>query len=150
MYQQILDFFKLQDWKYTEIKGKTIVMLGISGENGEFQCIADVNEVEKTLLFLSICSINVPEEKKLSMSELLTRLNFGKFLGNFEMDFEDGEIRYKTSLYFENESAQPQIIENIIMTNILAMDTSLPAILSVINETVTPLQAFLLLKNTEE
>jgi hypothetical protein len=84
------------------------------------------------------------------MSELLTRLNFGKFLGNFEMDFEDGEIRYKTSLYFENESAQPQIIENIIMTNILAMDTSLPAILSVINETITPLQASLLLKNTEE
>lgn len=149
MYQQILNFFKQQNWEYTEIKGKTIAMLGISGENGEFQCIADVNEGEKRLLFLSFCNVNVPKEKRINMSELLTRLNFGQFLGNFEMDFEDGEIRFKTSMYFSHGSPELEVIENLIMTNIFAMDASMPAIFNLINENISPLQALAALKNTE-
>ena len=148
MFQQIINFFKQQNWEYTAIKGKTIVFLGINGENGRFQCIADINEDEKKFIFYSICGTNVPDEKRLNMCELLVRLNFGKFLGNFEMDYEDGEIRYKTSMLFGSELIEPEILEYTIMTNILTMDTSLSGLMKMINDNITPIEAFQLIENS--
>lgn len=148
MFQQIINFFKKQNWEYTTIKGKTIVFLGINGENGRFQCVGDVIEDEKKFIFFSICGTNVPEEKRLNMSELLVRLNFGKFLGNFEMDYEDGEIRYKTSMILGSELIEPEILEYTIMANILTMDTSLSGLMMLINDDITPLQAYELIGNS--
>ena len=42
-----------------------------------------------------------PEEMRVPMAEFLTRANYGLRIGNFEMDFEDGEVRYKSSVDFE-------------------------------------------------
>ena len=148
MFHQIINFFKQQNWEYTTIKDKTIVFLGINGENGRFQCIADINEDEKKLIFFSVCGTNVPDEKKLEMCELLTRLNSGKFLGNFEMDYEDGEIRYKTSMVLGSELIEPEILEYTIMTNILTMDISLSGLMKMINDNITPIEAFQLIENS--
>lgn len=148
MFQQIVNFFKQQNWEYTTIKGKTILFLGINGENGKFQCVAEIDEDEKRFIFFSICGTNVPKEKRLIMCELLVRLNFNKFLGNFEMDYEDGEIRYKTCILFGNELIEPQILEYTIMANILTMDTSLNGLMKLINDNITPLEVYELIKNS--
>ena len=42
--------------------------------------------------------ITVPEEKRTAISEFITRANYGLTNGNFEMDFSDGELRYKTTI----------------------------------------------------
>lgn len=42
--------------------------------------------------------MNVPEDRRLALAEFLTRANYGLFIGNFEMDWQDGEVRYKTSI----------------------------------------------------
>lgn len=146
MFQQIINFFKQKEWDYTHIKDKTIAILGISGENGKFQCVADIDEDEKKIIFLSVCSTNAPENKKIAIAELITRLNFGKFLGNFEMDYEDGEIRYKTSAYWGSVELDIEMIEMLIMTNIITMDTCLPGIMKVIYGDLTPLDAYNLVK----
>lgn len=95
-----------------------------------------------------MCGANVPEEKRLYMCELLTRLNSGKFLGNFEMDYEDGEIRYKTSMLLGSKLIESGILENLIMTNILTMDTSLSGLMKMINDNITPIEAFQLIENS--
>jgi len=35
------------------------------------------------------------------VNEFLTRANYGLNIGNFEMDFQDGEIRFKTAIDVE-------------------------------------------------
>jgi hypothetical protein len=150
MFQQIINFFKNQGWEYTQIEHKNAAVLGIDGKNGKFQFFTEVIEDENKCIFFSICGANVPENKKLEMSELLTRLNFGKFLGNFEMDYEDGEVRYKTSLYYDNSTKTNQAIGKFIMTNIITMDISLVAIMKLIYSDITPLQAYEIVKDVEE
>ena len=39
-----------------------------------------------------------PQATRPAMAELLTRINYGLIHGNFEMDYDDGEIRMKASL----------------------------------------------------
>lgn len=142
MFQQIVEFFKQQEWQFTTIEDKAIALLGISGKNGKFQCVADVREDEKKFIFLSICGANVPENKRIQVNELLTRLNFGIFLGNFEMDFEDGEIRFKTSIYFGDSELSSEIIENLILSNISTMDLYLDAIMKLIYGNHTALEIY--------
>lgn len=149
MFKQIIDFFKQQEWKYNIVDNKTIALFGISGKKGRFQCIADVREDEKQFIFLSVCGANVPENKKIQVSELLTRLNFGIFLGNFEMDFDDGEIRFKTSIYFGDSVLNPEIIETLILSNISTIDSSLDGIMSIIYGNNTAIQAYQIIENNE-
>lgn len=38
------------------------------------------------------------QEQLQAVAEYLSRANYGMYVGNFEMDFNDGEVRYKASM----------------------------------------------------
>jgi hypothetical protein len=59
-------------------------------------------------------------------------------IGNFEMDFEDGEIRYKTSIDVEGDSLSSALIKRLVYANVMMMDAYLPGIMSVIYGDVSP------------
>ena len=54
-------------------------------------------------------------------------------IGNFELDFSDGEIRYKTSLDVEGDRLSNALIKQTVYLNVLTMDKYLPALVAVIN-----------------
>lgn len=141
MLNLVKGYLKSKDWQFSELQDKKIVLFGISGENGNFQCIADVNEDEKKFIFYSVCGANAPIEKRSEVLDLLNRLNYNFFLGHFEMDSDDGEIRYKASLLYGFITPNDDIIEQIMMTSIITMDSNLPAIMGVMFGGLTPTQA---------
>ena len=59
-------------------------------------------------------------------------LNYGVVIGNFEMNFYDGEIRYKTSIDVEGDRLTPALVKHLIYTNVATMDKYLPGIMSMI------------------
>lgn len=125
----IKDFLKSQQWQFTQVKDKNILLFGIGGKNGNFQCVVDLGEEEEERFsFFSVCGPYTPAEKRHGMLELLNALNYRLFFGNFEMDMEDGEIRFRTSIPFKNIDLNPKYIEELMMTNIFAMDQSLESI----------------------
>ena len=69
------------------------------------------------------------------------RANHQMRLGNFEMDFEDGEVRFKTSLDTDGADLTPAMVRNLIAPNVLAMDRYVPGIALVLNEEETPGEA---------
>jgi len=142
MFQQVIKYLKEKDWIYSPIENKTVVILGISGSNGKFQCVIDVRENENKIIFFSIFGSNVPENKRVGMAELLTRLNYEQFIGNFDMDFETGQVRYKTSLFYGKSLVDNDIIDNLIMTNITAMDISLDVLMQYIYGDLIPQEAY--------
>jgi hypothetical protein len=48
------------------------------------------------------------------VAEFLTRANSGMVIGNFELDFADGEIRYKTSIDVEGDKLSYAIIKRLV------------------------------------
>ncbi len=38
----IKEFLKCQEWQFTQVEGKNLLLFGIGGKNGNFQCIADL------------------------------------------------------------------------------------------------------------
>jgi len=97
----------------------------------------------------SICPIRAPEDKRPAVAEFLTRANYGLLIGNFEMDFEDGEIRYKTSIDVEGDRLSPALLRQLTYANVVTMDRYLPGIMSVIYGNVTPVEAIAQIERQE-
>jgi hypothetical protein len=141
LYEAMRRFFEEEDWKFVEMEGQTALRLGCTGENGEWTCYAQIKEEPGRFLFYSVLSVKAPETKRAFVSEFITRANFGMVLGNFEMDYADGEIRYKTSAYLEDFQPTKDFFHTLVYTNLLVMDKYLPGIMSLIYAGMTPEKA---------
>ena len=53
---------------------------------------------DETVTCYHTAPIKAPLEQRAAISEFITRANYGLTNGNFEMDFSDGELRYKTTI----------------------------------------------------
>lgn len=69
-----------------------------------------------------------------------------KFL-NFELNFDDGEIRYKTSIDTKGSLLTLEAFKDLVYTNVLTVDQYLPGILSVISGTMSPEEAIAKIEN---
>jgi len=131
----MIAFFTNDDWTFTKIQGKPILQMGYQGENGQFICYARANENPQQFAFYSIFPMLAPEERKLAIAEFITRANYGMVIGNFEFNFSNGEILYKTSIDVEGDRLTAALIKRLVYTNIAIADRYLPSIQGVIDGT---------------
>ena len=129
VYDAMVRFFDEDDWKYQPVEGKAMLRMGFSGDNGKWTCIARAVEEADQFIFYSIAPASVPEEKRVAMAEFITRANYGMRIGNFEMDFSDGELRTQA------------IVKHMVYPNVLMMDKYLPGIMAIIYAGKSPQQA---------
>jgi hypothetical protein len=142
---EILDaaasFFKEVGWQFMQAEGEPVLQLGVQTEHGQFAAFAQAREEQAQFIFYSVCPAKAPEDKRMVVAEFLTRANYGLAVGNFELDFEDGEIRYKTSIDVEGDRLSQPLVRQIVYTNIMMMDKYLVGILSVIYGNTSPVEA---------
>lgn len=134
MLRKILTYFDEQNLSYSLPEaGETVVLIGFETENIEFQCTI-TNDDEYKLLFLSFFPFKIPENRRNDISILLLKINYELFLGNFDIDFDDGEIRFKSSLFCEGMELSNATIHYIIETHIVVMETYVQTIQDAIKE----------------
>jgi hypothetical protein len=104
-------------------------------------CFARIMVEIEQFLFYAIAPVKAPEATRPAVAEFITRANYGMRIGNFEMDFSDGEVRYKSSLDFEQEVLTPQLIKNAIYPAVQTMDRYLPGLMRVIYGDQPPIEA---------
>ncbi|BAY81539.1 hypothetical protein NIES267_10160 [Calothrix parasitica NIES-267] len=147
IYKAVLNFFKTEEWEFVEEEDELILYMNFKGENGEWVCLAKVIEVENQFIFYSLYPQAVPQDKRLAIAEFITRVNYGTVLGNFELDFDDGEIRYKTSIDVEGDNLSFALIKQMVYANVMMMDEYLPGIMAVIEGEVEVKEAISLVES---
>ncbi len=141
IFQKVKDFFDQDGWPYEQLEDQAILRLEYEGENGKWRCYAHVIEERERFVFLSSLANYVPRLMLLEASEYLTRANFGMEVGNFEMDFSDGTVRYRTSVDVEGGELTPVMIKNLVYVNIAVMDQYLPGLGKVVKDGMEPEKA---------
>jgi hypothetical protein len=150
IFEEMVNFFKEDDWPFYEVEGKPILQMAFQGENGKWTCYAKARVEQEQFVFYSVCPVNAPENKRLAVAEFLTRANSGMIIGNFELDFADGEIRYKTSIDVDGDTLSSALIKRLVYANVTMMDEYLPGIMSVIYGEVEPKDAIAQIENQPE
>jgi hypothetical protein len=141
IFEEMIKFFKQDDWPIVQLEGKPILQMAFQGENEKWTCYAKARVEQEQFVFYSVCPVNAPENKRLAIAEFLTRANSGMIIGNFELDFADGEIRYKTSIDVQGDFLSFELIKQLVYANVTMMDEYLPGIKSVIEGDVSPVEA---------
>ncbi len=129
----VRQFFLDDEWEFAEDEAEGNLRMEYEGENGKWRCLAQVVDERQRFLFFSTLPKYVPNLMRLEASEYLTRANYGMEIGNFEMDFNDGEVRFRASVDVEGGDLTTTMVKNLVYTNLAVMDQYLPGLKKVID-----------------
>lgn len=109
-----------------------VVATAFEGDSGRFPVYASVVEDQDRVVCYSVRPDRVPFESRAAVSELFTLVNFGLLVGNFELDMEDGEARFRTSVDVEGTELSPALLRQVVYANVTTYDHFAPAIDAVV------------------
>jgi hypothetical protein len=148
LFDTVQEYFQKNNWNPMPVQeGQPILRMGFAGRNGKWTCYAQVREDEaaqlQQFLFYSVLPANAPEDKRDVSAEFITRANYTLVIGGFEMDYTDGELRYKTSINLAGTGliATAGLIQALVVPNILTVDQFLPGLMSVLYGGASPADA---------
>jgi hypothetical protein len=133
--EELKRVFVDNDWPFSEVRGAQVLVSDLSGPLGTWKFYAQVVDEQDLILFYSVCPLRVPAGRRPEVSQFLTGANYGLAAGNFELDFEDGEIRYKTALHIQGGGLDGTLVKRLVRSNGMAMESYLPGIGAVITGT---------------
>jgi hypothetical protein len=125
------DFLFDPNWGFAQGPTESSLVTHYEGQNGHFVAVLSVHEEQTQLVFYAFAPELTPAEHHTPMMELLTRANHGMLIGNFELDLDDGEVRYKVSVDVEGIADPTACVKNHLAACISTLDHYLPAIIAV-------------------
>jgi hypothetical protein len=137
LFETVQEFFAAEGWA-TERSDDTTLRMSFRGDNATWTCFARVREAHGQVVFYSVAPGSAPAALRPAVAELIARANVGLVVGNFELDFRDGEIRFRTSLELGPDGLEDvpfaRLFGRLVGTNLRMMDRYLPGLLDVLGE----------------
>lgn len=82
--------------------------------------------------------LKIAQERRQSVADFITRANYGMILGNFQMDFVDGEIGYHVAHVLENSTVSDELIQRLFSAALRMADRYFPALMQHLHGGMTP------------
>jgi len=98
--EKMCEYLDSDDWKY-EQDNERHIRLNYSGNSGFIRCHIHSSEDDDFLGVTSVFPLNIPAERRNEVSSLITMINYRLRVGNFKMDYDDGEIAFKASMFLD-------------------------------------------------
>jgi len=146
-----LESLKFNFQTIVEKPNQKVFRLGMQLENGRTDCFIDIRIPDKQVLISSVCPVSIPENKRKQISEFITRANTNLILGAFEMDFNDGQLKYKNNFIYDDTfpHSEDVFIRNLLITYRM-LDKYIPGIMSVLYANLEPRAAIAQIENITE
>jgi hypothetical protein len=130
--QRVKQGLEEMDQSFAEESDSPCLRMMLNDSNGFFPCMLLVWPDYPIIGVYTQLQCRVPEEKRLEMADFLNRVNSNGWHGNFEMDAESGNLRYRTSLNLADGVLTTHMLAALLYGNASAMNRFLPGIMSLI------------------
>jgi hypothetical protein len=115
----------------TPIPGETAYRIVAAGENGVMPALIGLLGDRQQIVAYVGCPSLCPPERRAEAALFVARANHGLPIGNFELDLDGGEVRFKSSADYEGVGLSPILIRNVFAPAVFTMDRYLKGLLSV-------------------
>ena len=96
IFEKVKGYFDTKELKYTIVENRENSLKTVYSIDGKLkQATLFFNCYEDCFIVNTYITLNADEKCRTKVGEFLHRANYGLRYGCFEMDFEDGEIRYR-------------------------------------------------------
>ncbi|MGE5597187.1 MAG: YbjN domain-containing protein [Hyphomicrobiales bacterium] len=137
----LVAFFTEEDWPAVYDANAGHFVIRFQGSQAQWTCLAYPLEEDSQFVFYSIAPVFADAAHRPAVAEFLMRANYGLVLGNFEMDYSDGSIRYKTSIDAAGAELTNDLVRPVVHANVQAMDRYLPGLMLVLADGASPEEA---------
>jgi hypothetical protein len=123
-------YLKSQRWHYQyHTKRKHFELIVTAGRFVDCRMIIAVTS--RALMVMTRFPLRVPVERRQEAAEMIVRANFGLAMGAFEMDMDDGEVRFKVVHLTKDGVPSLEIVEEIVDVGLMVFRTYARAFLEV-------------------
>lgn len=110
----VTHFLDNQAWSYHHMNDNEAITFNLNVDGRNHRLVFDIREEMSVLMLYVLHPEGVVEEKRSTIADYITRANYGLMLGNFEIDFADGDLRYKISIDVEGGELSEAIVMNMV------------------------------------
>ena len=125
MFEKVIEYLDSRDWRYPtpeQNDEESRIIFGIQTQNSKYDCMITIFEDKKQLSVVINFPKLVPKEKQSKLSEQLLQLNASFFSGGFEIDKEDGEMRFRTGFFYGTSDVSLDVIDYYINSSIFCVE----------------------------
>lgn len=137
----ILDYFKEKNFDFDFDADKGIITTAFPTDSKIGQIDMRIRFFNDGYISHSTARIHADEASREKAAEYLTRANYGLRMGNFELDFRDGEIRFKSFCRSGDIELNDEQITDSFILPIVQFDTYGDNLLAVLFGMKEPEQA---------
>lgn len=141
LFETVKRFFEQDGYEFRQLAGHQALEMGVSGDHGSFRLVCVVDPDRTILRFLTFVEGKVPTARRRDVMEYLTRANYGLLLGNFELDVNDGEVRFKCAIDVEGGEITHTQYQNMLFVSVSMVDRYFPGLQRVIQGSADPAAA---------
>lgn len=136
--EQVTAFFERKKLAHHAEAELGLVRLPYQGRAGQWNLVVKVEASPPQLIVYALLPLPAPEGLRARVSEAVQRANWGLPHGNFELDLDDGELRFKTSAFLTSDATIVNALESLLFANTATVDRYLPALSAVIVQGADP------------
>jgi hypothetical protein len=131
-YDKLCEHLTNQNVRFWSHSEDLSIFTDFRGEVGTYRIFARVDAVDSLFQVFGHSPIRIPAGARPAIAETVARINCGLKVGKFEMDFDEGDLRFQAAQILTDDDLDELTIQRLIGTTMSTLDMYLPAILSVI------------------
>jgi len=130
LHAAVIGYLVERHWPH-EDHGDVIVTPVVLG-SGSWTVFFEIRDQDQQLIVNSLVPVWVPVERRTDAAMYIARANYGLAIGNFEIDLDEGEVRFRTSVDVEGAQISDPVVDHLFLANIMAVEQYLDGLQSVI------------------
>jgi len=113
LFEQVKAYLERKGMKYETAMDMAAIVI-IRGKNAQFNLVIQLREEDQQVVIYAVSPVITPPEHLQEMAFFLTLANYGIFIGNFELDVSDGEVRYKVSHELAKQPLTDDVLSSMV------------------------------------
>lgn len=142
LHATVMEAFKGMDWQYRVVPDQEVVECAFEAHHTKVILHAQSHAEAGIITIVASSSLKVPHSHLRAVSELVMRTNKQLNLGNFEFDWDGGQVMFRVSNVFGKHRADPRIIAGLAHTAVAEMDRFTPYLAELIRVSTLELPVF--------
>jgi hypothetical protein len=131
-YDKLCEYLTSQNIGFWSRSEDLSICTDFRGEVGTYRIFARVDADDSLFQVFGYSPVRVPPGSRPAIAEAVARINYGLRVGKFEMDCDEGELRFQAAQILPDDDLDEQTIQRLIGTTMSMLNIYLPAVLSVI------------------
>ena len=140
----LIEYLNSKSTCYELDETRQVLHLGMEGENARWRCLACQDDAGR-FVFVSLLPLHAPPARRVACAELFARINVRLGLGHFDIDFQDGELGYRTAVPVSKRGRlSSDLAEHVLHGHQVVVDRFIPAVSAVLFAGMSPEKALAL------